>query len=59
MSSYIIKIYKAGATRGLEVEHRTRNWFYSRQEQIIFLLRGSSVEAICSLGSSPGQIFDL
>ena len=24
-----------------------------------FLLRGSSAEAICSPGSSPGQIFDL
>ena len=29
------------------------------RSKIIFLLRGSSVEAICSPGSSPGQIFDL
>ncbi len=29
------------------------------RSKIIFLFRGSSVEAICSPGSSPGQIFDL
>jgi hypothetical protein len=29
------------------------------RSKIIFFLRGSSVEAICSPDASPGQIFDL